>query len=158
VSDHGAAGDARGSDHSVGERMLELARREVGVAETSWNDSPRIGVYRSATAGATAPGPWCAYFVSWLAKRAGSPLGRDGQGFGLVDDVWAWAKRAGRAVSAGQGVKPHPGDLIVWDEHIGIVDRVLPDGRIRTIEGNSGDHVAIRIHPPGDAIGYVRMS
>jgi hypothetical protein len=142
---------------SVGERMVELARREIGVAETSTNDSPRIADYRSATAGATTPGPWCAYFVSWLAKRAGSPLGDHGQGFGLVDDVWAWAKSAGRAVPVGAGVKPHAGDLVVWDEHIGIVEKVLPDGRIQTIEGNSGDHVAVRIHPAGDAIGYVRM-
>ena len=35
----------------------------------------------------------------------------------------------------------NPGDLIVWDgRHIGIVESVLPDGRIQTIEGNSSEH------------------
>jgi hypothetical protein len=136
--------------------MVTRAKRELGVAETSENDSPRISVYRNATAGAPGPGPWCAYFVSWLAKESGSPLGDAGQGFGSVDDVWAWAQSAGRAVPTGTGT-PQPGDLIVWDEHIGMVERVLPDGRIQTIEGNTSDHVGRRIHPAGSAIGFVRM-
>ncbi len=141
---------------SAGARMVARARRELGVAETSENDSPRISVYRQATAGAPGPGPWCAYFVSWLAKESGAPIGADGQGFGRVDDVWAWAQSAGRAVPTGSGT-PQPGDLIVWDEHIGMVERVLPDGRIQTIEGNTSDHVGRRIHPAGSAIGFVRM-
>ena len=41
---------------------------------------------------------------------------------------------------------PQPGDLIVWDEHIGIVESVAADGSIRTIEGNSSDQVARRTY------------
>jgi hypothetical protein len=116
-------------------------------------------MYRSATAGNPGPGPWCAYFVSWVARQAGKPIGENGQGFGSVDAVYAWAQRAGRAVPASSG-KPNPGDLIVWDEHIGMVEGVRPDGSIQTIEGNSSDKVTRRVYAPGSrpAIGYVRMS
>ena len=55
--------------------------------------------------------------------------------------------------------KPQPGDLIVWDEHIGVVESVGADGTINTIEGNSSDKVSTRSYPPGSrpAIGYVRL-
>src|SRR3954451_3178110 len=152
-----AAAPAGGSPAA---RMVALAQGEVGQAEQppGSNDSPRIAQYRSATAGAPGPGPWCAYFTSWLARSAGAPLGEHGQGFGSVDAVYAWAQRSGRAVPAASGQDPRPGDLIVWDEHIGVVESVLPDGRIQTIEGNSSDRVSRRVHAKGDALGYVRMS
>lgn len=139
--------------------IVALAQRELGQAEfpPGSNDSPRISQYRQATAG-SAVGPWCAYFTSWLSQQAGMPLGDNGQGFGRVDDVYAWAQRVGRAVPNGPGATPRPGDLIVWDEHIGIVEGVLPDGRVQTIEGNSSDQVKRNVHEAGSALGYVRMS
>lgn len=142
-----------------GAAMPWIAAAELGQAEQppGSNDSPRIATYRSATAGAVV-GPWCAYFVSWVARQAGAPLGDHGEGFGSVDALYAWAQRAGRALPNGPGVTPRPGDLIVWDEHVGIVERVLPDGRIQTIEGNSSDRVSRNVHSPTSAIGYVRMS
>ncbi|HET6549832.1 MAG TPA: CHAP domain-containing protein [Solirubrobacter sp.] len=145
---------------SAGQAVLNAVRGEVGQAEQppGSNDSPRIAQYRQATAG-SGVGPWCAYFTSWAARQAGVPLGDSGQGFGRVDDVYAWAQRAGKAIPNGDGVAPQPGDLIVWDEHIGVVDSVAPDGTINTIEGNSSDQVARRSYAPGSrpAIGYVRL-
>src|SRR4051794_36044831 len=147
--------------NSVGARMVSAASAEVGQAEQppGSNNSPRIAQYRSATAGNPGPGPWCAYFVSWAARQAGAPLGDQGQGFGRVDDVYAWAQRTGKAIPAGDGVKPQPGDLIVWDEHIGIVESVDAEGKIHTVEGNSSDRVSERTYGPdgGGAIGYVRL-
>jgi hypothetical protein len=139
--------------------ICAIAGAEVGQAEQppGSNDSPRIAQYRSATAG-SGVAPWCAYFTSWVARQAGMPLGDHGEGFGSVDALYAWAQRAGRAVPNGPGIVPRPGDLIVWDEHIGIVEQVLPDGRIQTIEGNSSDRVARHVHASGDALGFVRMS
>jgi hypothetical protein len=101
-------------------------------------------------------GPWCAYFASWAAREAGTPLGEQGQGFARVDDVFAWAQRTGRALPG--SATPTPGDLIIWDEHMGIVERVDPDGTVHTVEGNSSDAVSRRTYPPGNALGYVRMS
>jgi len=141
-------------------RMVAMAQAEVGQAEQppGSNNSPRIAQYRSATAGAPGPGPWCAYFTSWLARGAGVPVGDRGEGFGSVDALYAWAQKSGRAIPASSGQDPKPGDLIVWNEHIGIVEAVRPDGSIQTIEGNSSDRVSRRVHAKGDAIGYVRLS
>jgi CHAP domain len=143
----------------AGQAIVNLVRGEIGQAEQppGSNDSPRIAQYRQATAG-SGVGPWCAYFTSWAAREAGVPLGDNGQGFGRVDDVYAWAQRTGKAIPAGSG-QPQPGDLIVWDEHIGVVESVLPDGRVQTIEGNSSDAVTRRVHDAsgGGAIGYVRL-
>ena len=144
----------------AGQAMVNLARQEIGVAEQppGSNDSPRIAEYRSATAG-SGVGPWCNYFVSWAAKQAGAPLGEQGQGFGAVAATWDWAQRTGRAMQP--TARPNPGDLVVWDgRHIGMVESVLPDGRIQTIEGNSSNMVTRRVHSAdGDgATGFVRMS
>ena len=145
---------------NAGRTALAAAQAEVGVAEQppGSNDSPRIAQYRNATAG-SGVGPWCSYFVSWAARQAGAPLGDSGQGFGRVDDVWSWAERTGKALPAGSGQPPQPGDLIVWDEHIGIVESVGTDGSIHTVEGNSSDQVARRSYGSdgGGAVGYVRL-
>jgi hypothetical protein len=153
------AATAQPAPTNAGQAILNAVRGEVGVAEQppGSNDSPRIAQYRQATAG-SGVGPWCAYFTSWAARQAGVPLGDAGQGFGRVDDVYAWAQRTGKAIPAGQG-PPQPGDLIVWDEHIGVVDSVDPNGAIHTIEGNSSDRVSQRTYGAdgGGAIGYVRL-
>ena len=140
--------------------MVQAAAGEVGQTEQppGSNDSPRIAMYRQATAG-SGVGPWCAYFVSWAAKQAGMPLGEQGQGFGSVSAVADWAQRTGRSLPAGS--RPQPGDLIVWGgEHIGIVESVDANGSIHTIEGNSSNAVSRRTYGPdgGGATSYVRLS
>lgn len=149
---------AVGQGGSAAQQMVALAQREIGVKEQppGSNDSPRIAEYRKATAG-SGIGPWCAYFTSWLAKSAGVPVGEAGQGFGSVDALYGWAQRTGKAIQNGPGVTPKAGDLIVWDEHIGLVESVDADGTVHTIEGNSSDQVIRRTHDARSALGYVRV-
>lgn len=140
--------------------MVGLAQQELGVTESpkGSNDSPRIAIYRSAVP-AGQIGPWCAYFISWLARTSGSPIGDRGQGYGRVDDLFAWAQRAGKALPAA-GVPILPGDFMVWDEHIGIVESINPDGSYTTIDGNYGDTVTRRVLTPtrrAPVVGYVRL-
>src|SRR5829696_5791811 len=155
----GAAGPAAvgAPGGSVGQKIVALARGEIGVKEAppGSNNSPRIAQYREATAGAPGPGPWCAYFTSWAAREAGVPVGPNGSGFGSVDALYSWAQSAGKSLP--RGAQPRPGDLIVWDEHIGIVESVGPGGTVNTIEGNSSDKVTRRQHAAGSAVGYVRV-
>jgi hypothetical protein len=156
-----ATGPAGTTPSGRGGGIVGIAQGEVGQAESppGSNNSARIAQYRSAVPGGPV-GPWCAYFASWVAAQNGTPLGENGKGFARVDDVWAWAQRSSRAVPAGGGATPQPGDLIIWDEHMGIVESVRPDGSIQTIEGNSSDQVSRRVHgADGDgAVGFVRMS
>jgi hypothetical protein len=153
-----AAAPVQAGGTPAGQAILAAVRPEVGQTEQppGSNDSSRIAQYRQATAG-SGVGPWCAYFVSWAARQAGVPIGDSGQGYGLVDDVMAWGQRTGKALPAGS--TPQPGDLIVWDEHIGIVESVGADGSIKTIEGNSSNMVARRQYGSdgGGAVGYVRL-
>jgi len=141
--------------------VVTIAAGEVGQAEQppGSNDSPRIAEYRSAVAGAGV-GPWCAYFASWAAAQAGTPIGPDGAGLGSCAGIWQWAQQTGRALPAGPGTAPQPGDLILWgDAHVGIVESVAPDGSMQTIEGNSGNGVTRHSYGPGGdgATGYVRL-
>jgi hypothetical protein len=138
--------------------MLELARAEVGQREepAGSNDGPRIAEYRTAVAGAYAGGPWCAYFVSWLARQAGAPIGEGGGGEGAVDGVAAWAAGTGRLLPAGSA--PQPGDVILYgSDHVGIVESVNPDGSLTTIEGNHRNAVERVRRSPVEATGYVRV-
>jgi hypothetical protein len=145
---------------SAGSAMVQIAESQIGQSEQppGSNDSPAIATYRTATTGAAAGQPWCAYFASWVAKQAGEPIGDHGQGLGYVGDIWSWAQRTGRAIPNGAGVKPTPGDLIVFgDHHVGVVDKVLPNGDIQTVEGNYSNKVSQVVRSPGEATGYVRM-
>jgi hypothetical protein len=141
-----------------GAAIVAAAAGEVGQAEQppGSNNSPRIAMYRQATAGNPGVGPWCGYFASWACKQAGVPIMDNGAGSGSVDAIYAWAQKTGRAQPASSSYTPRPGDLIVFHEHIGVVENVQPDGTIQTIEGNSSDQVSRRTHPRSDAIGFVR--
>lgn len=143
----------------AGARALAAAQGELGVAEQppGSNDGPRIAQYRASVPGGPV-GPWCAYFVSWAAGQAGTPLGEQGQGYASVAQVWDWAQRSGRAIPPGG--RPQPGDLIVWGgRHIGMVESIGADGSVHTVEGNSSNAVSRRTYGPdgGGATGYVRL-
>ncbi|MCW2961762.1 MAG: hypothetical protein JWM25_1967 [Thermoleophilia bacterium] len=162
----GPAGVTPGSA-GVGARMVALAQQELGVAESpsGSNEAPRIKEYRAATAGAeNTPGPWCAYFVSYLAQQSGAPIGANGNGTGYVPTLEAWGKQENRFTAHGAGT-PQPGDIVIFNwngggvpDHTGIVEKVDADGRIHTIEGNSSNKVQRRSYPAGtnDVQGYVR--
>jgi len=163
-----AGGIGLPTGNGAGARMVALAQREIGVSETtSNNESDRIREYRTATAGAeNTPGPWCAYFVSWLAKTAGAPVGAGGNGTGYVPTLEAWGKQEGRFVEFGKQT-PQPGDIAIIDwggdgtaDHTGIVEKVDTDGTIHTIEGNSSDRVQRRDYGPtnNDIKGFVRAA
>lgn len=160
----GATGRGGGG---VGARMVRLAQAEIGVRESpsGSNNSPRIREYRRATDGAeNIPGPWCAYFVSWLAKGAGAPIGAGGNGTGYVPTLEAWGKQNDRYIDPSN--RPSPGDIVIFDwegdgtsDHTGIVERVAADGTVHTIEGNSSNSVRRRSYSSGsnDIRGYVTV-
>lgn len=147
-----------GSASGAGGRTLAAAQAEVGVAEEppGSNDGARIADYRAAVRGAIPGAPWCAYFVSWAAARAGTPLGDAGEGFGSVAALTEWAGRTGKLLPAGS--QPEPGDLVLFgDRHVGIVESVAADGTLTTVEGNYGQGVQRTTRAPGEPTGFVRL-
>ena len=142
-----------------GQALLAAAESQIGQSEQppGSNDGPAIAVYRDAVAGAQAGEPWCAYFASWAAAQAGTPLGDAGQGLGSVAEITDWASSNGRLLPA--EATPAPGDLILFGtHHVGIVESANPDGTITTVEGNSSNAVSRVTRQPGEWTGFVSMS
>lgn len=124
------------------ERVLETARRELGVKESPAG-SNRVK-YNTAYYGREAQGgayPWCCVFLWWCFRQAGAERlfyggGKTASCGALAD----WAKRTGRLVREGY----RAGDLVFLRfsgpviQHIGLVERVNADGSLTTIEGNTG--------------------
>jgi CHAP domain/Putative peptidoglycan binding domain len=90
--------------------------------------------------------PWCAMFVSWVFYLEGLPLpATTPRGFASCYYGMRWFQKNGQWRSA--STKPKPGWVVFFDwkdggkpnDHVGIVNRVNPDGRIKTIEGNSSN-------------------
>ena len=142
---------------TTSQRIVSLARaelaRNVHEVPDGSNRGARIRMYGLATAGRYYPAPWCAYFASYVAKRAGVPIGPGGSGLGYVPYIRAWAKQTGRFTKA-----PRPGYLIVFPQHVGIVETVASDHTLTTIEGNSGNAVRRRWRRWSEAMGYVRLA
>ena len=146
--------------NSPAARMVAMAQAEVGQAEQppGSNNSPRIAQYRRP------PPARRARARGARTSPPGSPAARASRSATTARASARWTRvRVGaeerpRDPGLLGPAAPQPGDLIVWDEHIGIVESVRPDGSIQTIEGNSSDRVSRRVHAKGDAIGYVRLS
>ena len=103
---------------------------------------------------------WCAVFVSWCADQAG--LIDDGSmpKFAVCDDGIRWFVEVGRWFN--RNISPEPGMIIFFDwdqdgrsDHVGIVEK-FEEGKIYTIEGNSGDACLRRCYVAGSDVimGY----
>ena len=141
--------------------MLTKAAEFIGYTErgrrfVEWFGSP-IGT------------AWCAIFVSYCAAHSGNEAAFPR--FQYTPTGAAWFKQQ----SGGWHTKnPQPGDLVFYDfpddvhriQHVGIVEKVLADGRIQTIEGNTstgatgsqsnGGTVARRTRETRYVVGYGR--
>jgi hypothetical protein len=129
-----------------GVRALAEARRHLGLKE----DPPGSNRTPFGRWFGEDGVPWCAIFLSYcFAVGAGVVLcaGEDGpgcnaHGCAYVPTIRAWLDATGQSLDA--DALPAAGDIAVFDwdggdpDHVGIVERRLPDGRIATIEGNTG--------------------
>jgi PKD repeat protein len=147
--------DAAGA--KVAGRIVKLARQELahGVHEIpdGSNRAPAIYRYDLATTPHYYGAPWCAYFASYIARRAGVPIGPGGRGLGYVPSIRAWAQATGKWTQ-----RPRPGELITFPEHVGVVEAVYPSSHTLTsIEGNYSNGVHRVWHHWRDGMGYVRL-
>lgn len=122
------------------DRVIQVAAAEIGVHEDppKSNKTPYTRWY-----GIT--GPWCAMFVSWVLHHAGFPIAvTTPKGFAYCPYGVTYFKQQG--AWADKNTKPKRGWIVFFDfpndgvnrvSHVGIVEGVLADGRIATIEGNT---------------------
>lgn len=139
-------------------KMIFYARRELtkNVQEEPLgsNESPDIQRYRSIIATNPPPGPWCAYFISYLAHRSGYALGPDGGGFGAVDSMISYSKQENEFIE--DVSQARPGDIIFFVQHVGLVEDVQGEN-ITTIEGNASNKLLRRDKRQKGAIGLWRI-
>lgn len=140
--------------------VLSRAAKEIGTRERPpGSNRTQYGKWYG-----TDGVPWCDIFASWAAHEVGA--------LDLVFGKHAYTpSHANRFKKAGQwGRTPRPGALVFFDfgmgriHHVGLVEKVLPDGRIQTIEGNTsagsggsqhnGDGVYRRVRSTKNVVGY----
>ena len=101
---------------------------------------------------------WCACFVSWCAEQCGYlEMGVIPRFAGCIQGS-NWFKA--RGLWQDGSYEPRPGDIIFFDwegdslpDHVGIVEKV-ENGRVHTVEGNSGDMCRENSCPVGSAVVY----
>ncbi len=107
---------------------------------------------------------WCACFVSWCANECGYiDAGVIPKFAACASQGVPWFKE--RGLWQYNSYEPRPGDIIFFDwddggqdgssDHVGIVEKV-ENGRVYTVEGNSGDSVRQNSYPVGyyEIYGY----
>jgi hypothetical protein len=136
----------------VRQKLIDIARREVGTLERGRNTGPRVRQYQAATNLAGTGWPWCAAFVDWCILQWGKDpevlkaLGKTAAqfeawrpktaaAFGLED----WGDKKGLTVlDADDRPALRTGDIITFDmSHVGLVADDTGN-TIFTIEGNTG--------------------
>ena len=146
------------------ERVLNIARRELGVKESpagSNNVKYNTWYYGREVSGTAYP--WCMVFVQWCFAQAKVSLPLRTASCGAMMTA---AKKAGRWVTKGL----RPGDVVIYDfpggaatDHTGVVERVTASGVV-AIEGNTsqtgnqsnGGQVCRKTRPARQIVGAVR--
>jgi hypothetical protein len=134
------------SGGSIGEKMVSLAREEIGVSEVDGsNCGPRVDEYKAATwLDADKGWPWCAAFICWLVREA---IEGEDTRFKRPRTAGAWDFENWAKQESTNGVelrKPtnediKAGDIVIFTfSHIGLaVKDADSSGYVITIEGNT---------------------
>jgi SLT domain-containing protein len=111
---------------STTQRLIKIAASQIGTTDPTkyWDFAGMSGA-------------WCDMFISWCLKQAGikSDYGS------YVPNTLDWYKKNKRFTNT-----PASGELVFYDwngdkipDHIGLVESVLGNGKIKTIEGNTSN-------------------
>ncbi|WP_052772876.1 TIGR02594 family protein [Luteimonas sp. FCS-9] len=130
---------------------MTIAERELGQAEVSGTRAnPRIMAYHAASGfwGRDDSGrdnAWCGSFVSFVMKAAGHPIASEA----YRAREWAnWGEAVPR-----DGIQR--GDVVVFPNHVGFVDRVEGD-TVHLLGGNQSNTVNVAPYDLGNAIAIRR--
>ena len=157
----GSGCEASGGSSSSGSEIVRIAQSQLGTLESP--PGTNCNPYGPCV-------EWCSLFVAWVWKKAGVQLEGSTATYAYSGSVYKWAEaheggpfktsapgEAPFSTAEANGARvlpptatPAPGDAVLYgtgpefgeSDHIGIVERVFPDGEITTIDGNFGDRVA----------------
>lgn len=145
--------------------VLNEAHKHIGVSGRP-NTFTRWYARRNGVAFLTAP--WCNMFVSWTAVAAGAAkavLLKGDRAYTVwhaqdFQDAGQWRSGTAGNIAA----FAHPGAVVFFDwggsnalsriDHVGYVVKNLGDGRVVTLEGNTGDAVKLHVRGPDVIAGF----
>ena len=122
-------------------KLLEVAQAEIGVKDEGNNRGARVEEYKAVVGGSDDELPWCMSLVQFIIKRT-----EEATGINLGENV----KRTEHcltfwdAMSKYQTQEPEVGRIMIMRHgstpqgHTGIVEALMVNGQVRTIEGNTG--------------------
>lgn len=124
-------------------QLISLAASQIGVKESpSGSNKVKYWDYYKEKTGLNLQGsPWCAAFVTWCMGNIGAwKVTKDEGRFRYCPSIVNWAKENGQWVERSKGAKP--GDIVLFSNktracHVGIVEKVINNTTIQTIEGNT---------------------
>lgn len=128
---------------ATAKELLSWAASQIGVKESPAG-SNRVkywDTYKANTGVNLQGNPWCAAFVSCGMWHVGLwPKGKDEGRFRYCPSLVNWAKANGAWID--RSGKPKAGDIVLFANngtacHVGFVEKVLSDGKLQTIEGNT---------------------
>lgn len=147
---------------SLGDRAYKVARGLIGVMEEGGNNRGRMVSKIIRSNGGSGPEPWCGDFVAYCYRNAGSKS---------VRREWAAVRLLYPLVGIKQTGQPRKGDLVRFTfDHVGMFVKDLGNGRIETIEGNTGasgavsdsktggDGVYRKVRPKSQVKDYLRVT
>ena len=141
VDDDGIIGPI--TKKAYGEKLINLASKEVGIYETSKNHGIGISKYWTAcdySQGYKDRAPYCCAMVVWLIKQAGFFNDKDRPKTAKCFDMEVWGKKLGLKVLINPSqVKKY--DLVIFNfSHIGIATSDSDsNGGFSTIEANTSE-------------------
>ena len=131
---------------NIPEKMVQLAREEIGVSEVDGtNCGPRVDQYKAATwLDASKGWPWCAAFICWLVRES---IEDEDVKFKRPRTAGAWDFENWAKQQIANGVDLRnptnedikAGDIVVFTfSHIGLAVKDIDSrGYVKTIEGNT---------------------
>lgn len=145
------------------QRVIDLARTQIGVREHGRNRGPEIDGYcRDVPWDPERADPWCAIFVSSMVKRAADELGIPVP-IHLTAGVFTLDEKAPPSMHT---LNPAPGCIFILSghKHTGFVEDVR-EGNVFTVEGNTnpggsaeGDGVYARTRRRSELMGFIDLN
>lgn len=125
---------------SLEKTTLEVAKTQLGVEEVPKGSNAGKDVEKYLKSVGLGKGyAWCMAFVFWCVSEASKKESVPNPLLKTAGVLKQWNSRPKLRVTT-----PLPGDIFIMDHgkgngHTGFVEAVLPNGRIKTIEGNTND-------------------
>ena len=128
----------RGTFPAVAADLSPRQRSILTVARTEWEHPGPSTKYSDGI-----DENWCADFVSWVLRRAGYPMSNPNSGSWRIPGVLtlqSYLTTVGRFRAVGDGYRPQPGDIVVYNggafgQHTNLVIGVHGD-TVETVGGN----------------------